>query len=260
MRPTTPFDENGPSLVIQGDGDLTQGFAVTLAPGHEPVVDAGFLSGSTPTTAPTNMQVALRIPPAPGEPDRIILGTPDASRLSVHTVTVSAGATAVSAQQLDAFVELGLEKLRVVVKPAADDVDSFISSLLGPDGISGELSLGLRLSSLTGFHFTGSAGVEGSFPVGVRVGPVDVQAISLGLKPSAQGADFEVGASVRGSIGPVTVVADGVGFKLTTRFPRSAGGQSRPARCRPRFQAAVWCWFIGGSLGRAHRWWVPVPR
>ena len=220
--------DDRPSLAISGNADLTQGFAVTLAPGHEPVVDAGFLGGQTTTSTPTNLQVALRVPPAAGEPERIILGTPDASRLSLHTLTVSAGAALVSAQQLDAFVEIVFDKLRVVVKPAADDADSFISSLLGPDGISAELTLGLRLSSLTGFHFTGSGNLEGSFPVGVRLGPVDVQSISIGLKPSAQGVDFDVGASVRASIGPVAAVIDRVGFKLISSS-RSADRQPRSA-------------------------------
>ena len=225
---TGSTDDDSPSLTIQGDANLTQGFAVTLAPGHDPVVEAGFLGGQTTTNGPTNLQAALRVPPAPGEFERIIVGAPDASRLSLHTVTVSAGATLISEQKLDAFVELGLDKLRVVVKPAADDADSFISSLLGPDGISAELSLGLRLSSVTGFHFTGSGGLEGSFPVGVRLGPVDVQGISIGLKPNAQGVDFEVGASVRGSIGPVTAVIDRVGFKLISRFPDPPVGNFGP--------------------------------
>jgi len=65
-----------PSVAIRGDADLTQGFAVTLAPGsRQPVIDAGFL-GSQTTTAPTRLQVELRIPPPPGQPERIVVGTP----------------------------------------------------------------------------------------------------------------------------------------------------------------------------------------
>jgi hypothetical protein len=218
--------EDGPSVAISGDADLTQGFAVTLAPGHEPTVDAGFLRGTR--TNPTRMQVTLWVPPAPGEPERIVVGAPDGGRLSLHTVTLSAGATLVAAQQLDAFVELGLEKLRVVVKPAVDEADSFVADLLGPDGISAELSAGVRLSSLTGFHLTGSGRLEGIFAADAHLGPVDVQAIAFGLKPAEQGFDFDVGATVSGKIGPVAVVVDRVGFRLATRFPDPPLGNLGP--------------------------------
>jgi Family of unknown function (DUF6603) len=217
---------DGPSVAISGDADLTQGFAVTLAPGHAPVVDAGFLGG-TPAS-PARLQMTVRVPPAPGEPERIVVGAPDASRLSLHTLTLSAGAALVAAQQLDAFVELGLEKLRVVVKPGADEVDSFVADLLGPNGISAELSAGVRLSSLTGFHLTGSGGLEGTFPADAHVGPVAVHAIAFGLKPAEQGFDFDVGASVSGEIGPVAVVVDRIGFRLAARFPDPPLGNLGP--------------------------------
>jgi hypothetical protein len=211
-------DDDLPSLAIRGDADLTQGFAVTMAPGRQPVVDAGFLGGQPTATAPVRIEAALRVPPTPGQLERILVGTPDGSRVALHTVTVSAGTAVVSAQQLDAFVELGLEKLRVVVKPAAGEVDSFVATVLGNDGISAELSFGLRLSTLTGFHLTGSGGLDASFPVSVQLGPVDIQAITIGLKPRAQDVDLDVGATVSGGIGPIAIVIDRVGFQLSIRF------------------------------------------
>lgn len=225
--PLGPALDDQPSLDVTGSADLTQGFAVTLTPGSEPKLDAGFVGGGAATT-PTDLRVTLTVPPSPGEPERIIVGTPDASRLSLHTVTVSAGAALVSADQLEAFVEIGFQKLRVVVKPAADEADSFLASLLGPDGISTELSPGLRLSSISGFHLTGSASLEGSFPVDVQLGPVELQAISVALKPAAQGVDFEVGASVGVELGPFAVVVDHVGFALNARFPDPPIGNLGP--------------------------------
>lgn len=225
--PAGPAGDDGPSLIISGD-DLTQGFAITLAPGMPPALDAGFLGGQATTAPPTGIQAQLRVPPPPDQPERVLVGTPDGSRLSVGAVTVSAGAELVSGEQVEAFVELGLEKLQVVVKPTAGEADSFVGSFLGPDGISGELSLGLRLSTLTGFHLTGSAGLEEGFPVAIQLGPVSVQAISLGLKPDAQGADLEAGATISGSIGPIAIVIDHVGFTLITRFPDPPLGNLGP--------------------------------
>ena len=75
----------------------------------------------------------------------------------MHTLIASAGAV-VTGSQLEAFAEFQLDRLRIVIK--SDDSDSFIGSLIG-DGVSADLSLGMRVSSVSGFHFTGSGGARG---------------------------------------------------------------------------------------------------
>jgi hypothetical protein len=99
------------------------------------------------------------------------------------------------------------------------------------------LSLAIHLSSQTGFHLTGSAGLEITIPVTIQFGPVTLQAISFALRPNAQGIDLEVGATIRGSIGPVTAIADGVGFKLATRFPDPPTGNLGPVDVGLGFKA-----------------------
>jgi hypothetical protein len=221
----TPSDDQ-PSLVISGSADLTQGVAVTLAPGSTPTVEQGFLGGASST--PTELAVTLALPPATGAPERVILGSADASRIAVQTVVITAGATLAAADALEAFVEVDLQQLHVVVKPSAGDADSFIASLLGPDGISTQLSPGVRLSSTTGFHLTGSAALEGRFPMDLQIGPIDVEAVSLALAPAAQGFDIEVGAAVAGVVGPCAVTVDRVGFVFNMRFPDPPTGNLGP--------------------------------
>jgi len=48
-----PSSDDAPSATIRGDADLAQGFAVTLAPGKPPSLDAGFLGGQTTTAEVT---------------------------------------------------------------------------------------------------------------------------------------------------------------------------------------------------------------
>lgn len=214
------------SLSIRGDTNLTKGAAITLAPGRPPEVQAGFLGGASVT--PAELEIGLRITGAPDEPDRVLIGTPDGSRLSMRTLLFSAGARLVSLDKLDAFVALELEDARVVVKPAVGEGDSFVNGLLGEAGFSAELSLGFRLSSVTGFHLTGSTDLEANVPVGVRLGPIEVQAISIGLKPSGSSVDFEVGATIAGNLGPIAIVVEGIGFRLGTRFPEPPTGNLGP--------------------------------
>ncbi len=218
-------DDTLPSLSISADADLTQGFAITLEPGHPPVVDTGYLAGVPSASGATDLVVQLRVPPAPDAPERVLVGSADSSRLSLHTATVSAGVALAQAQSLEAFVEIGLERLRVVIK--SDDADSFIANLLG-SGLSTELSLVLRLSSVSGFHVAGSVGVEANFPLSLQLGPVNVQALTIALQAATQGVDLKVGATLIANLGPVAIVADRTGFVLAMRFPDPPNGNLGP--------------------------------
>ena len=113
--------------------------------------------------------------PPPGEPERVLVGTADGSRLSIQGLTLAAGATLISPGRIDAFVQLDLPNALVAIKPAQGEADSFIGSLLGDQGISAQLSFGLRLSSLTGFHLTGSDGLRANLPADVHLGLVDAR-------------------------------------------------------------------------------------
>lgn len=214
------------SLAITGDADFTKGVSLTVAPGSPIDLESGFLGGGA--TSPAKLQAQLSITPPANEPENTIFGAPDASRLSVAKATFTAGATLVSQNTLDTFVQLDLDNLQIVVKPEPGDADSFLASFLPDNGISTALSLGLRFSSLSGFHFTGSGGLQGTFPLHLQLGPVSVLAVSLALKPSAQGLALQIGALLGGSLGPLSVVVDSASFVLSARFPDPPNGNLGP--------------------------------
>ena len=214
------------SLTIGGTADFTRGIAILLAPGQPPEVKAGFLGGVT--AVPPEVRLGLKLIPAAGEPERRLLGAADASRLAINTLGLAIGARLVSPSELDAFVEVQVDGARIVVKPAPDEPDSFLASLLGSEGLSAEFSFGVRLSSRSGFGFTGSGGLDATFPLHVALGPVEFQAITLGLKPRGEDVDVEVGATVVGKLGPLGFVVEGAGFKLSARFPDPPTGNLGP--------------------------------
>ena len=200
------------SLSVHSDIDFTQGMAVTLAPGQPLKVESGFLSGATLPAQGFEFALALR--PAVGEPERVLIGTPEASRLAIRNIRCTAGVQLQAADAPDLFFELDLDDAHIVVKPGPDEGDSFLAGLLGNNGISADVSLGLRLSSQSGLHLKGSGNLAAKFPTSIQLGPVEARAISVALQPNSQGLDVEVGADIRGSIGPIDVVADGVGLRL----------------------------------------------
>jgi hypothetical protein len=214
------------SLSITGDADFTKGISLTIAPASAIELESGFFGGGA--THPAKLQAQLSITPPADEPENIIFGTADGSRLSVAKGTFTAAATLVSQNTLDASVQLDLENLHIVIKPEPGDADSFLASFLPDDGISTTLSMGLRISSLSGFHFTGSGALQGTFPLHLQLGPVNVLAVSVALKPNAQGLALQVGALLSGSIGPLSVVVDSASFALSARFPDPPNGNLGP--------------------------------
>jgi len=214
------------SLTIGGSADFSRGIAILLTPGQPPEVKAGFLGGVTAN--PPEVRLALKLKPAPGDPERTLLGAADASRLAINTLGLAIGARLASPSEIDAFVEVQVDGARVVVKPAPDEADSFLGSLLGTEGIAAEMSFGVRLSSRSGFGFTGSGGLEASFPLHVALGPIEFQGITLGVKPRGQDLDVEVGATVSGKLGPLAFVVERAGFKLIAQFPDPPTGNLGP--------------------------------
>jgi hypothetical protein len=213
-------------LSIRGNADFTKGVSIVLSPGLAPEAKTGFLGGSV--SNPAEAQIGIKVIPPADEPERRLIGTPDATRVTIKTAGFSFGVQVAASNKLDVFAVVELENARVVIKPAQGEADSFLASFLGPDGLSAQLSLGLRLSSLNGFHLTGSGGLETSFPIHVTLGPIDFQALSVGLKPGAQGVDIEAGATLAGKLGPLTAIVDGAGFKIKAQFPDPPTGNLGP--------------------------------
>ena len=60
-----------------------------------------------------------KTPPASDQPERVLVGTLDGSRISMHTLIASAGAI-VAGTQLDAFADFQRDHLRIGIKPSGD--------------------------------------------------------------------------------------------------------------------------------------------
>jgi hypothetical protein len=214
------------SLSVLGNVDFTKGVAITLAPGMLPEVQYGFLAGTS--SVPAEAQFGLKVSPPASQPKLVLIGAKDGSRVEVGGFDVFLGGKAVSGGRLEVFVDLKLSDLGVVVKPASGDADTFLASLLPQDGISADLSFSLRLSSLGGFQFSGSGALEASYPSHFSLGPIDVQAFSVAVKPIQDRLVAQIGATLSGSLGPLIASIDGVGFQLASQFPDPPNGNLGP--------------------------------
>ncbi len=217
------------SVSIQGNADFSQGIAITLAPGRPPELQAGFLGGGS-LTIPGEAQLGFKISPAAGETERILIGTPDGTRLAVSTAQLSLGAHTIDSSQIEALAEVAIQGAHIVVKPSADEADSFLTTFIPDGGLDATFSFGLRYSSVGGFQFTGAGGLEISVPVHVQLGPIDFEQITATVTGSGGGLQLDAGATVTGDLGPLAASLDGVGFSLIVQFTDPPQGNLGPAQ------------------------------
>ncbi|MFI8997784.1 DUF6603 domain-containing protein [Streptomyces sp. NPDC053542] len=117
-------------------------------------------------------------------------------------------------------IELGIAADKAAFVVAGGDGDGFLASVLPAEGLRTEFALGLQWSRRKGLSFTGSAGLDATLPVNARLGPIELQAIHLGLGADATEGELRatVAATARLELGPVraTVERIGLGAELTT--------------------------------------------
>jgi hypothetical protein len=195
--------------------------------------------GSTLSVRP-NLELSLKAPAAStstgqlevgveiGEPDSpiVLVGHAEGSRLEVHTFAASATANltfdaARGSSDGNFAAELDLRGVHLLVEPNASD--GFLSSIVPARGIDSRFDIGLRLTP-SGIAFTGSAGLTLVLPLHLDIGIAKVDAVSLGVNLGSAGAlTIPLSANVRGQLGPVGAVIEGLGVQGVFEFPGSGG-------------------------------------
>ncbi len=214
------------SVTLKGQADFTKGLAITLTPGAPVAFESGFIGGSSLPPAEALVGIKLK----PDETGEIrLFGTPDASRFAIGSVAFLAGAKSGNGGQIDALIDLALDDAKLVIKPGPDDADSFLASVLPADGLTARFSLSLRYSSLTGFHLGGSGGLEANFPSRMQIGPIELQSVTLGVRPQGNALALSAGATIAAKLGPLQGVVENVGLRLAVTFPDPPNGNLGPA-------------------------------
>ena len=105
--------------------------------------------------------------------------------------------------------------------------DPLTQRALGESNAEAKFDLDLQLDSEKGFTF-GSGGIVADVPIGLSAGPARIQHLRARIGPSKDGEALEVEAAVglQFKLGPLTAVAEGVGFQL--RVNQLKGGFKPP--------------------------------
>ena len=217
----------GPSLTFEYDTtlNLENGVAIVLRPGQQPQLISNLAGAATP--GGSDAKVALKLEYSKGTPT-IVFGASNASHLEFQSASIAASADITTAGSKNVKIEFDLKGSKIVIKPAAGDSDGFLSKILPGEGITLAFELGVGFGLENGFYFKGSSGLEIDLPVHLELGPIEIETVKIGVKPFGEDIPVNIALDVKGSLGPIETVIQGIGLTGTFKFPADRKGNLGP--------------------------------
>jgi hypothetical protein len=212
---------NDIAVMLDADFDIQGGLGLILRPSQDLKILRGFDSDEAPTVAQGTITVRAEYSNA-GQPN-VLIGSADGSRLEVRSVSGTGGLrlSTAAAQKAELFSEFDLQGGRVVIDTSKGD--GFLTHILPGNGLSANLDLTVGLSTLEGFYFRGSSGLQIQRPVNVSIGPINLQSIVIALGTKSGAIRVDLGANVMTELGPLTAVVRELGLSATLSFPDDGG-------------------------------------
>lgn len=227
--------ELGPNvaLTLSSDLDVEGGVALLFRPGRGIEMVLGFDSPGAPVHAKGSGRVEVEFSRSGGTPFPL-LGTSGGTRLEVVSARGACGFQLDAAGEVEVFAEIETEGLAFVLDPSASD--GFISKLLAGVSTRFEFDLALGLGYPRGFYFRGTSNLEIQVPAHLDLGPIEVQGLTLAVRPSGHGLPIDLGATFKAQLGPLAAVVEDIGLRTDLSFP-DQGGNLGPVDLGFRFKA-----------------------
>lgn len=167
--------------------------------------------GVVPVTAAATYDLGLELVASPASP-WLLLGAAAATRFESTGVLFGLylrGTTA--APELVVALE-PTAGTRLVISLA--DADSFLGELLGAGELAIDLAPALRWSSLSGFAFGGAVGFDVTIPIGLALGPLEIDSVHVVVAAGSDGLELRATVSLAAALGPFAFVVEDVGLRF----------------------------------------------
>lgn len=102
--------------------------------------------------------------------------------------------------------------------------DGFISKILPDTHIEADFSVLMGVSTERGFYFGGSSALEVRLPVHIELGPISINALTLGAGLKDGDIPLSLGADIGAELGPISAVVQNMGVTTTLSFPSGNAG------------------------------------
>lgn len=213
------------AVKIRSDLNLQGGVALKLRPEKPIEVVVGFADAGSPVSASGSLDVRVERSQL-DQKKTVLLGSPDSTRLEFAKIGGAGGIRLAAGAVPDLFVEFELRGLAFVFN--ASESDGFIAKLLPAGGFGFATDLSVGFSHQNGFYFRGTSNLEIQVPAHVSLGPVDIQSLTIGANPREGKLPISLGATLKGSLGPLQAVVENIGLTATFAFPAKHDGNLGP--------------------------------
>jgi len=147
----------------------------------------------------------------------ILIGNREGTRLEVETFGIQLSGFVGS--KTDFVFELLSNGGRLVMEPG--DGDGFMQKILPSNGFNINFDPSIGWSRLDGIYFNSSAGLEFTFPVHKKIGPIQVKDVLLKLTlDTHQSFTFETALAFSAKLGPVKMNLSRVGLEVDGEFKK----------------------------------------
>ena len=156
-------------LEIKGDFDVSKGVCVQVRPNKPIEIITDIIPAEENGIEPNQIgSISFGVNNKSKVNNKlIVIGEKEASRFEVGAISLFAGALIESLND-DFFIEVSISDAAIVLKPEPK-TDSFINSLLEPNGLKNEFDLIVGLSTKRGLYFRGSSRLEVIIPIHISV-------------------------------------------------------------------------------------------
>ncbi|MCY7393419.1 MAG: hypothetical protein LH647_18565, partial [Leptolyngbyaceae cyanobacterium CAN_BIN12] len=193
-------------LIFESNADI-KGMGLIIRP---PLNAEGILN------ATGNFRTAIQIREKADRTDEIILiGSKGGTRLSVQGLGITWFAQNLQGKP-DLGVEASLKAIRLVISPG--EGDGFLSKILSGLNVQAEAGLALGITLLSGVTLQGGAKLAIEINTHIELGPVEIQALRLGLAPTNDRLRLEAGAIFKFNLGPLKAVVENIGLQSDLQF------------------------------------------
>ena len=177
--------------------------------------------------------------PDEGSPSFILIGLPGGSRLEASRLSLRLlGEFRWDTSQNQAVGDFGFEgrveagKLVITLEEA----DGFIGEIMAGVRLEADFDMGFGWRAGGGFFFEGSSALEVQLPAHISLGPIQIDALTLGIGIEDRSFPVSLSGNIRAELGPLVAVVEQIGFRIPISFPESNQGNAGPVQIDFEFQ------------------------
>ncbi len=215
----------GLEFELRAQGGITASAGVQLQPPASVTVipPSGQVQGS--------VTAGLARVPGPNEQAVQLFGVAGATSLSATRLALGTKAkfgwdAGSGAATGDVGVEGRIEGGRFVISLA--DADGFVGSIMSGFALESNFDLAFGWTAGSGVYFSGSGGLEIKLPTHIVLGPIEIMGLTFRIGIESTGLPITLSADIKGELGPMAAVVEGIGVQATVGFAQGGSGNLGP--------------------------------